>query len=112
MAKAARRSVDYTFGRTPGPAIEPGVQVHQQVAARPVPVRRRRHQPGTVPVHQRFVRDALARQFRGIRFRMIDEQGRIRRRLRIFLDGEQMRDPAQPLRTGGEPMIVQAPGGG
>ena len=56
--------------------------------------------------------DALDRQYPGIRFRMIDEQGRIRRHIRIFFDGEQVRDLAQPLRADGELIIVQALSGG
>jgi len=34
----------------------------------------------------------LERQYAGIRFRMIDEQDRIRRHVRIFVDGEQVFD--------------------
>ena len=41
-----------------------------------------------------------------------DEQGRIRRHIRIFFDGEQVRDLAQPLRADGELIIVQALSGG
>ena len=33
----------------------------------------------------------LDRQYPGIRFRMIDEQDRIRRHIRIFVNGEQAR---------------------
>ena len=39
----------------------------------------------------------LERQYPGIRFRMVDEQDRIRRHIRIFVDGVQARDLAQPL---------------
>ncbi|WP_439537846.1 MoaD/ThiS family protein [Methyloversatilis sp.] len=58
------------------------------------------------------VLDALDRQYPGIRFRMVDEQGRIRRHIRIFFDGEQVLDLAQPLRADGELIIVQALSGG
>ena len=34
----------------------------------------------------------LDRQYAGIRFRMIDEQDRIRRHIRIFVNGEQVRE--------------------
>jgi len=54
----------------------------------------------------------LDRQFPGIRFRMIDEQDRIRRHIRIFVNGEQVRDLAQPLRVTDEVVIVQALSGG
>jgi molybdopterin synthase sulfur carrier subunit len=55
---------------------------------------------------------ALDRQYPGIRFRMIDEQGRIRRHIRFFFDGEQVRDTAQSLPADGELIIVQALSGG
>jgi molybdopterin synthase sulfur carrier subunit len=54
----------------------------------------------------------LDRQYPGIRFRMIDEQDRIRRHIRIFVNGEQVRDLAQLLRVTDEVVIVQALSGG
>ena len=60
----------------------------------------------------RAVLEDLDRQFPGIRFRMIDEQDRIRRHIRIFVNGEQARDLAQPLRANDEVIIVQALSGG
>jgi len=54
----------------------------------------------------------LERQYPGIRFRMVDEQDRIRRHIRIFVNGEQARDLAQPLATKDEVIIVQALSGG
>jgi molybdopterin converting factor small subunit len=54
----------------------------------------------------------LDRQYPGIAFRMIDEQGRIRRHIRFFIDGLQVRDLAQPLHADGELVIVQALSGG
>jgi molybdopterin converting factor small subunit len=54
----------------------------------------------------------LDRQYPGIRFRMIDEQDRIRRHIRIFVNGEQVHDPAQPLAATDEVIIVQALSGG
>ena len=54
----------------------------------------------------------LERLYPGIRFRMIDEQGRVRRHIRFFHDGEQVRDLAQPLDERGELIIVQALSGG
>ena len=58
------------------------------------------------------VLDDLERQYPGIRFRMIDEQDRIRRHIRVFVNGEQARDLAQPLRASDEVIIVQALSGG
>ena len=54
----------------------------------------------------------LDRRYAGIRFRMIDEQDRIRRHIRIFVNGEQVRDLSQPLRVTDEVVIVQALSGG
>ena len=54
----------------------------------------------------------LDRLYPGIRFRMIDEQDRIRRHIRIFVNGEQVRDLAQPLASKDEVVIVQALSGG
>jgi molybdopterin converting factor small subunit len=54
----------------------------------------------------------LDRSYPGIRFRMIDEQDRIRRHIRIFVNGEQARDLSQPLKPTDEVIIVQALSGG
>jgi len=54
----------------------------------------------------------LDRRYAGIRFRMIDEQDRIRRHIRIFVNGEQVRDLSRPLRAADEVVIVQALSGG
>jgi molybdopterin converting factor small subunit len=54
----------------------------------------------------------LERNYPGIRFRMIDEQDRIRRHIRIFVNGDQARDLSQPLNTTDEVIIVQALSGG
>ncbi|MBY0268583.1 MAG: MoaD/ThiS family protein [Burkholderiales bacterium] len=54
----------------------------------------------------------LDRQYAGIRFRMVDEQDRIRRHIRIFVNGVQAGDLAQPLKENDEIIIVQALSGG
>lgn len=54
----------------------------------------------------------LDRQYPGIRFRMIDEQDRMRAHVRFFLNDVQLHDPAQPLRPDDELIIVQALSGG
>jgi molybdopterin converting factor small subunit len=54
----------------------------------------------------------LDRHYPGIRFRMIDEQDRIRRHIRVFVNGDQIFDLAQPLRATDEVIIVQALSGG
>jgi len=54
----------------------------------------------------------LDRQYAGIRFRMIDEQDRIRPHIRIFVNGKQVRELSHPLRETDEVIIVQALSGG
>jgi molybdopterin converting factor small subunit len=54
----------------------------------------------------------LDRQYPGIRFRMIDEQDRVRRHVRLFVNGDQVFDLARPLDPKDELIIVQALTGG
>ena len=54
----------------------------------------------------------LDRQYPGIRFRMIDEQDRMRRHVRFFVNGEATFDLAQSVQAGDELCIVQALSGG
>jgi hypothetical protein len=54
----------------------------------------------------------LDRRYPGIRFRMIDEQDRIRPHIRFFVAGTQARDLAQALDPNAELLIVQALSGG
>ena len=58
------------------------------------------------------VLDDLDRQFPGIRFRMIDEQGNIRRHIRLFYRQAQVFDLTTPVSDDGELLIVQALSGG
>lgn len=48
----------------------------------------------------------------GFRFRMIDEQDRIRRHIRVFVNGAQTFNLAHPLDPSDEIAIVQALSGG
>jgi len=50
--------------------------------------------------------------FPGMRFRMIDEQGRIRQHIRIFVNQELVRDLEQPLAASDEVQIICAISGG
>ena len=54
----------------------------------------------------------LERQFPGLRFRMVDEQDRLRPHMRVFIDGKAIHDLAQPVRPGVDVNIVQALSGG
>ena len=54
----------------------------------------------------------LERRYPGIRFRMVDEQDRIRRHMRVFVNGDQVFDLSRPLEPSDEVIIVQALTGG
>jgi molybdopterin converting factor small subunit len=54
----------------------------------------------------------LDRRYPGIRFRMVDEQGSVRRHIRFFFDGASVRDLDTPLHDRAELCIVQALSGG
>jgi sulfur-carrier protein len=54
----------------------------------------------------------LDRQYPGIRFRMIDEQDRMRRHVRFFVNGDATFDLRLPLQSSDEVCIVQALSGG
>jgi molybdopterin converting factor small subunit len=56
--------------------------------------------------------DDLDRRFAGIRFRMIDEQDQVRRHMRIFINGEPVKDLAHSIGPSDEVCIVQALSGG
>ena len=54
----------------------------------------------------------LDQRYSGIRFRMIDEQDQIRPHIRLFVNGEPVRDLSRPLDPTDEVVIVQALSGG
>ncbi len=56
--------------------------------------------------------DKMDARYPGIRFRMIDEQERIRPHIRIFADGAPLKSLGAPLGPGAEVMIVAALSGG
>lgn len=56
--------------------------------------------------------DNLEARYPGTRFRIVDEQGRIRRHMRFFLNGEPIFDLAQSVKPTDEVAMVQALSGG
>jgi sulfur-carrier protein len=54
----------------------------------------------------------LDRQFPGIRFRVVDEQDRLREHMTVWLDGERCRDLATRLGDLDELVLMQALSGG
>ncbi len=58
------------------------------------------------------VLDDLDRQFPGIRFRMVDEQGRIREHMKVWVGQDPVRDLSRPVTPSDEVTIMQALSGG
>ncbi|MFI4975610.1 MAG: MoaD/ThiS family protein [Caulobacterales bacterium] len=58
------------------------------------------------------VLDDLDRRFPGLKFRVIDEQDRVRPHMRLFVGQAAARDLRTPLRDGDELMIFGALSGG
>lgn len=58
------------------------------------------------------VLDDLNWRYPGIRFRIVDEQDRMRRHMRFFINSEQTFDLHHPLRPTDEVLLVQALSGG
>lgn len=56
--------------------------------------------------------DDLDRQFPGLRFRMVDERGRLRQHVRVFVNGEAIRDLASAVDDTDDVQILQALSGG
>jgi molybdopterin converting factor small subunit len=54
----------------------------------------------------------LDRQFPGLRFRMVDEQDRLRPHMRVFVNGLGVHELAHPLQPADDVAIVQALSGG
>jgi molybdopterin converting factor small subunit len=54
----------------------------------------------------------LDRQYPGIRFRLVDEQGALRRHMNVFVDGERVRDLSRSLEGVDELVVMQALSGG
>ncbi len=81
----------------------------------PTPLRSYTGQASTVTAAGTTVAEVLAdldRQFPGIRFRVVDEQGRLRRHMKVFVNEDVVRDLATPLGPADEVTLMQALSGG
>lgn len=58
------------------------------------------------------VLDDLDRRFPGLKFRVIDEQDRVRKHMRMFIGRDETRNVAAPMRDGDELLIFGALTGG
>lgn len=72
-----------------------------------IPVLAPEHPPTLVAVLA-----ALDARFRGLRFRIVDEQGRVRTHIKLFVGGTLASDLGVPVPSGTEVMIVAALSGG
>ncbi len=54
----------------------------------------------------------LDRQYPGFRFRIVDEQGRLRRHMRVFVNDEMTRDLTTAVTIADEVTLLQALSGG
>ncbi|MGQ0824878.1 MAG: MoaD/ThiS family protein [Actinomycetota bacterium] len=54
----------------------------------------------------------LDRQFPGLRFRVVDEQGQIRKHMKVWINDEAVRDLSTSVVAGDEVTIMQALSGG
>jgi sulfur-carrier protein len=54
----------------------------------------------------------LDRQFPGFRFRVVDEQGRLRQHMKVFVDADMVRDLTTSVTQATEVTLMQALSGG
>ena len=54
----------------------------------------------------------LDRRHPGVRFRIVDEQGRLRKHMKVFVNEESVRDLTTPISTSDDVVLMQALSGG
>jgi molybdopterin synthase sulfur carrier subunit len=54
----------------------------------------------------------LDRRHPGVRFRIVDEQGRLRKHMNVFVNEESVRDLTTPISSSDDVVIMQALSGG
>ncbi|MCB1014113.1 MAG: MoaD/ThiS family protein [Acidimicrobiales bacterium] len=81
----------------------------------PTPLRSYTGQAAAVDADGATVGDVLAdldRRFPGLRFRVVDEQGRLRRHMKVFVNEDVVRDLDTALEPSDEVTLMQALSGG
>ncbi|MBL8777659.1 MAG: MoaD/ThiS family protein [Acidimicrobiales bacterium] len=81
----------------------------------PTPLRSYTAQAANVEAEGATVAEVLAdldRQFPGLRFRVVDEQGRLRQHMKVFVNEDVVRDLTTPLDPADEVTLMQALSGG
>lgn len=79
------------------------------------PLRSYTHDAATISGSGNTLQEVLAdldRRFPGMRFRMIDEQGRIRQHIRLFVNKEMASDLSAPVGAGDTVHLICALSGG
>ncbi len=81
----------------------------------PTPLRSYTGEQSVVDAHGASVAEVLAdldRRYPGLRFRVVDEQGRLRQHMNVFVNQDRTRDLDTPLQDGDELTLMQALSGG
>ncbi|MEY2433288.1 MAG: sulfur-carrier protein [Acidimicrobiaceae bacterium] len=81
----------------------------------PTPLRSYTKQEKWVESHGATIVELLAdldSQFPGLRFRVVDEQGRLRQHMKVFVNQDAVRDLTTPITEADEITIMQALSGG
>jgi molybdopterin converting factor small subunit len=81
----------------------------------PTPLRSYTGEQSAVEAEGSTVDELLAdldRQFPGLRFRVVDEQHRLRPHMKVFVDQDSVRDLTTPVTDAGEVTLMQALSGG
>lgn len=81
----------------------------------PTPLRSYTGQAKTVAASGATVAEVLFdldRQFNGLRFRVVDEQGRLRQHMKVFVNADMVRDLATAVGSTDEITLMQALSGG
>src|SRR3954471_23141754 len=107
---AGRRAPSRDLLRRARGSGQPGVKVRI-----PTPLRSYTEQQSVVDADGTTIAALLAdldRRYPGIRFRMVDEQGRVRKHMRVFVNDEPVRDLDARVDPRDEITIMQALSGG
>jgi molybdopterin converting factor small subunit len=81
----------------------------------PTPLRSYTDQQTVVDAHGATIDEILVdldRRYPGIRFRVVDEQGKLRQHMKVFVDQESARDLTTAVDGADEVVIMQALSGG
>jgi molybdopterin converting factor small subunit len=81
----------------------------------PTPLRSYTSEQSVVDAHGSTIDELLVdldRRYPGIRFRVVDEQGRLRKHMNVFVNQDSARDLGTPVEVSDDVVIMQALSGG